>query len=100
MKPNRSHPTGRHMRGAAAPWVLGGFAAIALYFLLTEHRAHLLGALPFLLLAACPLLHMFHGHGDHGGHAGHAPDDAPAPAPAKDPPPASTGTPPAAHHHH
>ena len=46
--------------------------AIATYFLLSEHRAHFLGALPFLLLLACPLMHVFmhHGHGGHGG--GHA----------------------------
>ncbi len=43
-----------------------GFLAIAGFFLLSEHRAHLLGALPFLLLALCPLLHLF-GHGGHGG---------------------------------
>jgi len=28
--------------------------AIALYFLLTEHRAHVVFALPILLLLACP----------------------------------------------
>ena len=41
---------------------------IALYFLLTEHRAHFFLALPFLLLLACPLMHIFmhHGHGGHG----------------------------------
>ena len=44
------------------------FGAIALYFLLTEHRAHFIGALPFLFLAACPLMHIFMHH-DHGGHA-------------------------------
>lgn len=49
--------------------VLIGFLAIAGFFLFTEHRAHLLGILPFLLLLLCPLLHMF--HGGHGGHAGH-----------------------------
>ena len=44
-----------------------GFAAIALFFLWEEHKAHLLGALPYVLLLLCPLLHMFHGgHGDHG----------------------------------
>ncbi|WP_343037770.1 DUF2933 domain-containing protein [Aromatoleum evansii] len=43
------------------------FALIAAFFLVTEHRAHLLGVLPFLLLLACPLLHLFH-HGGHGGH--------------------------------
>jgi hypothetical protein len=48
-------------------WVLLGFIAIAGYFLLTEHRAHAIQFLPVLLLLACPLLHMFHGHGGHGG---------------------------------
>ena len=48
------------------------FCAIALFFLWQEHRAHLLGALPYLLLLSCPLIHIFmhhgHGHGhDHGG---------------------------------
>jgi hypothetical protein len=55
-----------------ANWVLIGFIAIAAYFLLTEHRAHLLGALPYLLLLACPLLHLFH-HGGHG--SSHGKDD-------------------------
>ena len=41
--------------------------AIALYFLLTEHRAHFFFALPFLLLLACPLMHIFM-HRGHGGH--------------------------------
>jgi len=44
------------------------FAAIALFLLLSEHRAHAVGLLPFLLLAACPLLHIFmHGGPGHGG---------------------------------
>jgi Protein of unknown function (DUF2933) len=48
-----------------------GFAAIALFFLWEEHKAHLLGALPYVLLLLCPLLHLFHGgHGDHGGEGG------------------------------
>lgn len=41
--------------------------AIAAYFLLTEHREHFFGALPFLLLLACPLMHIFM-HRGHGGH--------------------------------
>ena len=47
--------------------------AIAAYFLLSEHRAHFLGALPLLLLLSCPLMHVFmhHGHGEHGSHAHH-----------------------------
>jgi hypothetical protein len=59
-------------------WVLIGFIGIAAYFLITEHRAHLDGLLyylPFLFLAACPLMHLFMhgghgGHGDHGGNGG------------------------------
>jgi len=43
-----------------------GFAAIALFFLWEEHKAHLLGVLPYVLLLLCPLLHLF--HGGHGGH--------------------------------
>jgi hypothetical protein len=49
-----------------------GFLAIAAYFLVTEHRAHLALAvpyLPWLLLLACPLMHLFM-HGGHGGHGG------------------------------
>ena len=51
-----------------------GFLLIAAFLLVSEHRAHALGYLPFLLLLACPLLHVFmhggHGQGAHGGHAG------------------------------
>jgi hypothetical protein len=49
--------------------VLLGFAVIGGFLLLAEHRAHVLPYLPFLLLAACPLMHVFmhRGHG-HGGH--------------------------------
>ena len=47
-------------------WVLIGFLAIAAFFLWEEHRAHLLGILPYLLVLACPLMHLFH-HGDHHG---------------------------------
>jgi Protein of unknown function (DUF2933) len=41
------------------------FAIIATFYLLREHWGHALGMLPYLLLLACPLLHMFHGHGAH-----------------------------------
>ncbi len=47
--------------------VLMCFLTIAGFFLITEHTAHVLGALPWLLLAACPLMHLFMHHG-HGGH--------------------------------
>jgi len=45
-----------------------GFIAIAAFFLWEEHKAHLLGALPYVLLLLCPLLHLF--HGGHGGTDG------------------------------
>jgi cation transport ATPase len=47
-------------------WAFAGFIVIAGFFLLTEHRAHFWGILPFVFLLACLLLHMF-GHGGHGG---------------------------------
>jgi hypothetical protein len=51
--------------------VLLAFLAIAAFFLITEHTAHVLGILPFLLVLLCPLLHLFL-HGRHGGgHASH-----------------------------
>jgi len=54
--------------GGPGRWVFWGFIAIAAFFLVAEHRAHVVQYLPFLLLAACPLMHLFHRHGDHGGH--------------------------------
>jgi hypothetical protein len=48
--------------------VLIGFLVIAGALLFTEHRAHVLGALIFLPLLLCPLMHMFM-HGGHGGDA-------------------------------
>ena len=56
------------------------FLAIAAFLLFTEHRAHVFGALPYLLILACPLMHIFmHGGHDHGdqdaaGGAGHGSD--------------------------
>ena len=50
--------------------VMIAFLAIGGVYLWMEHRAHLLGALVWLPLLACPLMHLFmhHGHGgDHGG---------------------------------
>lgn len=56
-------------------WVLIGFLAVAAFFLWTEHRAHLLGIFPYLLVLACPLMHLFH-HGGHGHHDGGRTSDA------------------------
>lgn len=57
-----------------AKWAFVAFALIAAYFLTAEHKAHLLGWLSaygiWLLVLACPLLHLFmhRGHGSHGSH--------------------------------
>jgi cell division protein FtsW (lipid II flippase) len=54
-------------------WVLLGFIAIGGFFLVTEHTAHVLGALPFILFLLCPLMMLFMhgGHGEHGGSDNH-----------------------------
>ena len=48
------------------------FGAAATYFLLSEHHTHFFGALPFLFLLACPLMHVFM----HRGQGGHGASDA------------------------
>ncbi|WP_323002704.1 DUF2933 domain-containing protein [Denitromonas sp.] len=79
-----SHHDHSGHRGAPGPaasgtirrwkWVFGGFAALAALLLAFEHRMHLsglIGWLPWLILLACPLMHVFM----HGGHGhGEAPD--------------------------
>ncbi|WP_332773846.1 DUF2933 domain-containing protein [Phenylobacterium sp.] len=42
----------------------GSAALILVFYLLRQHRGHALGYLPYLILAVCPLLHLF--HGGHG----------------------------------
>ena len=67
----------KHDEHACVPrrynWILVAFLAIAAFFLFTEHRAHLLGILPFLRLLACPLMYllMHHGHDEEGRHDHH-----------------------------
>ena len=52
---------------------LGLAAAVALLYF--GHGAHMLQLAPFLILLACPLMHVF-GHSGHGGHAHRRPNDA------------------------
>jgi hypothetical protein len=65
MQPDYAHPDHGSRLRTVSRFVFFGFLAIGAYFLLTEHRAHVVGFLPFALLAACPLMHLFHHHG-HG----------------------------------
>lgn len=39
------------------------------FLIYTGHSAHLLGVAPYLLILACPLMHIFM-HSGHGGHHG------------------------------
>ena len=52
--------------------VLAFFLLAAGYFLLTEHYAHTIQALPWLFVLACPLMHVFmhRGHGSHDPRGG------------------------------
>lgn len=45
-------------------------AIIVVFFILREHWAHALGLGPYLLLLACPLMHLFHGYGGHDHKGG------------------------------
>ncbi len=60
--------------------VLIAFLVIIGFLLTTEHRAHAFGALLWVAILACPLLHMFM----HGGHEGNASGDESAPKRAKE----------------
>ncbi|HEX2862467.1 MAG TPA: DUF2933 domain-containing protein [Lacunisphaera sp.] len=55
------------------------FGAIAVFFLWDEHQAHILGALPYLFLLACPFMHLFmhHGHSHHHDHGDRGPAERP-----------------------
>ena len=102
-----------NMRNNGDPWgariklVLIGFALIGGFFLIAEHRAHLvpyLVWLPWLFLLACPLMHVFmhHGHGDHdqhGGRDGSGGTNAPRTGSTAPSGPGSTGSSGTAHHH-
>jgi hypothetical protein len=66
-----------HQSGAkdwARRWIgTASYVALAVlaFLILRDHAAHLLSAVPYLLLLACPLMHIFmhggHGHDHHHG---------------------------------
>ncbi len=68
------HDSGTGFFRSKAGLALIVFGAIAGFFILSEHRAHFFGWLPYLLLLACPLMHLFM-HGGHGGHSHHDKQD-------------------------
>jgi hypothetical protein len=74
--PHQHEPDRGNETKSKTPWVFLAFAAIAAFLLIIEHRTHIAGWLSaygiWLLLLACPLLHVFmhggHGHGRHQRH--------------------------------
>ena len=65
--PDTAVPTGSSKKLIGAVIML---AFIGAFFLLREHWSHIAGYWPYLLLLACPLMHLFHGHRGHGSHKG------------------------------
>jgi SNF family Na+-dependent transporter len=73
---HRHEPDSGKETKSRTKWVFIGFLGIAAFLLIVEHRTHVFGWLSsygiWLLLLACPLMHMFmhggHGHGKHGDH--------------------------------
>lgn len=56
--------------GLVVTLALAGLGA----YLLRTHTGHMLSALPYVILLACPLLHLFgHGHGHGHGDSGKRP---------------------------
>ena len=55
-------------------WVWAALSVAGGYYLWTRHETHVLQVVPYLILLACPLMHVFmhrgHGHGGHRHHGG------------------------------
>ena len=47
-------------------WAFAAFVLMAGLLLWEEHRAHLLGILPYVFLLACPLVHLLMHRRKHG----------------------------------
>jgi hypothetical protein len=60
------HPTCPWWKSPKGIIILIALAALGVY-LIVWHQQHLLGALPFLFILLCPLMHLFM----HGGHKHH-----------------------------
>lgn len=43
------------------------FAVGGVYYLWSQHKAHVLQFMPAAVFLLCPLMHLFGGHGGHGG---------------------------------
>jgi hypothetical protein len=77
MQPNESIHNSRDTSDASH-WmktsvVLLAFVAVGGFLLFSEHRAHVLGSLIYVLPLACIVMHLFM-HGGHGNHSAHRHD--------------------------
>jgi hypothetical protein len=72
-----THPSDKQPRSSpfgatpARSWIGAAIMVILIlaFYLLREHWGHALGIFPYLLLLACPLMHIFgHGEHDHSHH--------------------------------
>jgi hypothetical protein len=66
---HREHPTVARrapVMGRPLKLALLMVALIGGFYLLREHWSHVAGNWIYLLLLACPLMHLLHGHGGHG----------------------------------
>ena len=55
-------------RSPAGLTLFVALSAVAFY-LLTEHTAHVFSVLPYILVLACPLMHVFMHNGHRHGHS-------------------------------
>ena len=61
---HQEHAAGcAHRPRSGMGWIFVAFALMAVVLLWEEHRAHILGVIPYLILFACPLMHLLHRHG-------------------------------------
>lgn len=68
---NPDHATGAPNWSRVNQWLLWLGLAAAVAWLAIRHGTHLVELLPFLLILACPLMHLFgHGHGHGHGKSG------------------------------
>ncbi len=58
-------------------WVLIGSLLVAAFYLILEHRAHLVQNASYIVFGLFILMHFFmhRGHGGHGGHGDHGNSD-------------------------
>ena len=66
-----SHSHLTHASWYQRPYGVAGAMAVLIiaFYLLREHWNHIAGYWSYLLLLACPLMHLFHGgHHSRGGH--------------------------------